>query len=222
MWQLAYEIDREADDQNEYLDGMVRKDSDIKCIFVCFLTVIIQIFGLVYSTLPSCSVHCFFSLLCFSFQDSNFLSATGLLSGSVKRFSTMVRSGRDNRRILCYVSVGLVLVFFLLYYLVSRIQRWQENGPECGPDGNSDCLISHLMIISCTGRNFLLCANVRKPTGSRKKGSLDCSLPVWAGLEGTWWRLSIYFKGFYPRCSFGPIMLQSGSPKATRQSLNAD
>lgn len=28
MWQLAYEIDREADDQNEYLDGMVRNDSD--------------------------------------------------------------------------------------------------------------------------------------------------------------------------------------------------
>ncbi|KAF7216198.1 BET1-like protein isoform X2 [Nothobranchius furzeri] len=74
---LAYDIDREADDQNEYLDGM----------------------------------------------DSNFLSATGLLSGSVKRFSTMVRSGRDNRRLLCYVSMGLVLVFFLLYYLVSRIQR---------------------------------------------------------------------------------------------------
>ncbi|XP_056271655.1 BET1-like protein isoform X4 [Pseudoliparis swirei] len=74
---LAYDIDREADDQNEYLDGM----------------------------------------------DSNFLSATGLLSGSVKRFSTMVRSGRDNRRILCYVSVGLVLVFFLLYYVISRIQR---------------------------------------------------------------------------------------------------
>ena len=56
-------------------------------------------------------------------QDSNFLSATGLLTGSVKRFSTMVRSSRDNRRILCYVSVGLVLVFFLLYYLVSRVQR---------------------------------------------------------------------------------------------------
>ncbi|XP_034054582.1 BET1-like protein [Gymnodraco acuticeps] len=74
---LAYDIDREAEDQNEYLDGM----------------------------------------------DSNFLSATGLLSGSVKRFSTMVRSGRDNRRILCYVSGGLVLAFFILYYMISRIQR---------------------------------------------------------------------------------------------------
>uniref|UniRef100_A0A3Q2VPL8 BET1-like protein n=2 Tax=Haplochromini TaxID=319058 RepID=A0A3Q2VPL8_HAPBU len=74
---LAYDIDREVDDQNEYLDGM----------------------------------------------DSNFMSATGLLTGSVKRFSTMVRSGRDNRRILCYVSMGMVLVFLVLYYLVSRIHQ---------------------------------------------------------------------------------------------------
>ncbi|XP_007568577.1 BET1-like protein [Poecilia latipinna] len=73
---LAYDIDRDVEDQNDYLDNM----------------------------------------------DSNFMSATGLLSGSVKRFSTMVRSGKDNRRLLCYVSGGLVLAFFLLYYLVSRIQ----------------------------------------------------------------------------------------------------
>lgn len=76
---LAYDIDKEAEDQNSYLDGM----------------------------------------------DSNFLSATGLLTGSVKRFSGMVRSGRDNRKILCYVSVGLVFVFFLLYYLIYRVQNWR-------------------------------------------------------------------------------------------------
>ncbi|XP_073798107.1 BET1-like protein isoform X1 [Danio rerio] len=74
---LAYDIDKDAEEQNAYLDGM----------------------------------------------DSNFLSTTGLLTGSVKRFSTMVRSGRDNRKILCYVSVGLVVAFFLLYYLVSRMQN---------------------------------------------------------------------------------------------------
>ncbi|KAG2462849.1 BET1L protein, partial [Polypterus senegalus] len=55
-------------------------------------------------------------------MDSNFLSATGLLTGSVKRFSNMVRSGRDNRRLLCYVSVGLILLFFVLYFIVSRAQ----------------------------------------------------------------------------------------------------
>ncbi|CAL8260012.1 unnamed protein product [Merluccius merluccius] len=74
---LAYDIDKEADEQNMYLDGM----------------------------------------------DSNFLSATGLLTGSVKRFSTMLRSSRDNRKIMCYMSGGLVALFFLLYYLVSRLQR---------------------------------------------------------------------------------------------------
>uniref|UniRef100_A0AAV2KVY8 BET1-like protein n=1 Tax=Knipowitschia caucasica TaxID=637954 RepID=A0AAV2KVY8_KNICA len=74
---LAYDIDQDVEDQNEYLDGM----------------------------------------------DSNFMSATGLLTGSVKRFSTMVRSSRDNRRLLCYISIGLVVVFFILYYIVIRIQR---------------------------------------------------------------------------------------------------
>ncbi|KAJ3597166.1 hypothetical protein NHX12_003566 [Muraenolepis orangiensis] len=74
---LAYDIDKEAEDQNMYLDGM----------------------------------------------DSNFLSATGLLTGSVKRFSSMVRSSRDNRKIMCFMSGGLVGIFFLLYYLVSRLQR---------------------------------------------------------------------------------------------------
>lgn len=78
--------------------------------------------------LPAGLVTTGFSNCCltFFFQDSNFLSATGLLTGSVKRFSTMVRSGRDNRRILCYVSVGLVVLFFLLYYLIARIQQWLQ------------------------------------------------------------------------------------------------
>ncbi|XP_055505085.1 BET1-like protein isoform X2 [Leucoraja erinacea] len=54
-------------------------------------------------------------------MDSDFLSATGLLTGSVKRFSGMVRSGRDNRKLLCYTSLGLVLLFFILYYLLTRM-----------------------------------------------------------------------------------------------------
>uniref|UniRef100_A0A8D0C573 BET1-like protein n=1 Tax=Salvator merianae TaxID=96440 RepID=A0A8D0C573_SALMN len=53
-------------------------------------------------------------------MDSDFMSVTGLLTGSVKRFSTMTRSGRENRKLLCYISAGLVVVFFLLYYLVTR------------------------------------------------------------------------------------------------------
>ncbi|XP_066494964.1 BET1-like protein [Tiliqua scincoides] len=71
---LALDIDKDVEDQNNYLDGM----------------------------------------------DSDFMSVTGLLSGSVKRFSTMTRSGRDNRKLLCYVSAGLIAIFFVLYYLVTR------------------------------------------------------------------------------------------------------
>lgn len=71
---LALDIDRDADDQNRYLDGM----------------------------------------------DSDFTSMTGLLTGSVKRFSTMARSGRDNRKLLCSMAVGLIVAFFILSYLVSR------------------------------------------------------------------------------------------------------
>uniref|UniRef100_UPI00398E8A70 BET1-like protein isoform X2 n=1 Tax=Pristiophorus japonicus TaxID=55135 RepID=UPI00398E8A70 len=55
-------------------------------------------------------------------MDTDFSSVTGLLTGSVKRFSTMVKSGRDNKKLLCYMSVGLVLLFFILYYLVTRMQ----------------------------------------------------------------------------------------------------
>ncbi|NXU59893.1 BET1L protein, partial [Turnix velox] len=53
-------------------------------------------------------------------MDSDFLSVTGLLSGSVKRFSATTRSGRENRRLLCLVSAGLIILFFILYFLVSR------------------------------------------------------------------------------------------------------
>ncbi|XP_078453191.1 BET1-like protein isoform X1 [Lampetra planeri] len=55
-------------------------------------------------------------------MDSEFMSVTGLLSGSVKRFSSMVRSGRDNRRLMCYLVAGLVLSFLVLYYLVWRVR----------------------------------------------------------------------------------------------------
>ncbi|XP_033917489.1 BET1-like protein [Melopsittacus undulatus] len=71
---LALDIDRDAEEQNRYLDGM----------------------------------------------DSELLSVTGLLTGSVKRFSSMARSGREHRRLLCSVSVGLILLFGILYYLLAK------------------------------------------------------------------------------------------------------
>ncbi|XP_077452067.1 BET1-like protein isoform X1 [Stigmatopora argus] len=74
---LAYDIDREAEDQNDYLDSM----------------------------------------------DSNFLSTTGLLGGTVKRFYNTIRSGRDNRRIMCFIAMGLIVFFFVVYYTYTRMRR---------------------------------------------------------------------------------------------------
>lgn len=53
-------------------------------------------------------------------MDSDFTSMTSLLTGSVKRFSSMARSGRDNRKLLCGMAMGLIVVFFILSYLLSR------------------------------------------------------------------------------------------------------
>lgn len=53
-------------------------------------------------------------------MDSDFTSVTGLLTGSVKRFSTVARSGRDNRKLLCGMAVVLIVAFFILSYLLSR------------------------------------------------------------------------------------------------------
>ncbi|EPQ17751.1 BET1-like protein [Myotis brandtii] len=47
---------------------------------------------------------------------SDFMSMTGLLTGSVKRFSTMARSGRDNQKLLWGMAGGLIMVFFILSY----------------------------------------------------------------------------------------------------------
>lgn len=70
--------------------------------------------------LVCCSCACTLRLPVLCPQDSDLLSVTGLLTGSVKRFSSMARSGRENRRLLCSVSAGLILVFVILYYLVAR------------------------------------------------------------------------------------------------------
>ncbi|XP_067655646.1 BET1-like protein [Haliotis asinina] len=54
-------------------------------------------------------------------MQDDFGSTQGLLSGSVTRITNMVNSGKGNRKVMCYVIIGLVSVFFLAYYLVSKV-----------------------------------------------------------------------------------------------------
>ena len=57
--------------------------------------------------------------MCVLEQDGDFDSTTGMLSGSMKRINYMVNSGKSNRKLMCYLIVGLVLLFFLLFYVIS-------------------------------------------------------------------------------------------------------
>uniref|UniRef100_A0A5F9DLV9 t-SNARE coiled-coil homology domain-containing protein n=1 Tax=Oryctolagus cuniculus TaxID=9986 RepID=A0A5F9DLV9_RABIT len=106
---LALDIDRDAEDQNRYLDGMVRLCGRGGHRQLCPPALGQWVVG----TAPR-------DLLGLLLQDSDFTSMTSLLTGSVKRFSSMARSGRDNRKLLCGMAVGLIVVFFILSYLLSR------------------------------------------------------------------------------------------------------
>ncbi|XP_053835260.1 BET1-like protein isoform X1 [Vidua macroura] len=146
---LALDIDKDAEEQNRYLDGMVRTwqtghrafcanqgigmrggtakalkgealNQHQDCCGVLCRALKLDWLILVSPSNLGSSVILQRLQGVFSCQDSDFLSVTGLLTGSVKRFSGMARSGRDNRRLLLAVSVALILIFFILYYLVSR------------------------------------------------------------------------------------------------------
>ncbi|XP_012942111.1 BET1-like protein [Aplysia californica] len=51
----------------------------------------------------------------------DFGSSEGLLSGSMNRLSNMVSSGKGNRKVMCYIILGLVLLFVVFYYFIMRI-----------------------------------------------------------------------------------------------------
>jgi len=61
-------------------------------------------------------------------MDGDFDSTQGLLSGSVNRLANMVGSGKNNRKLMCYIILGLVLVFFIGYYLISHLTAGSGSG----------------------------------------------------------------------------------------------
>ena len=55
------------------------------------------------------------------FQTGEFESSQGLLTGSLNRINYMVSSGKGNRKMMCYIILGLVGLFFLSYYLIAKV-----------------------------------------------------------------------------------------------------
>ncbi|VDI83843.1 BET1-like protein [Mytilus galloprovincialis] len=52
---------------------------------------------------------------------NDFESTHGLLGGTVNRLSHMVSANKGNRKLMCYMIIGLVLLFFLAYYLITKV-----------------------------------------------------------------------------------------------------
>ncbi|XP_045174892.1 BET1-like protein [Mercenaria mercenaria] len=50
-----------------------------------------------------------------------FDSSQGLLTGSMNRINHMVSAGKGNRKLMCYIILGLIILFFLSYYLISKV-----------------------------------------------------------------------------------------------------
>ncbi|XP_033124725.1 BET1-like protein [Anneissia japonica] len=54
-------------------------------------------------------------------MDGEFDSTHGLLGGTVKRFDQMLKSGKHNRRLMCYLILTLLFLFVLFYMLIGHV-----------------------------------------------------------------------------------------------------
>ena len=54
-------------------------------------------------------------------QGDDFDSSQGLLGGTMGRIQHMVSSGKNNRKLMCYIIMFLVAIFIICYYFISRI-----------------------------------------------------------------------------------------------------
>uniref|UniRef100_L7M0E8 t-SNARE coiled-coil homology domain-containing protein n=1 Tax=Rhipicephalus pulchellus TaxID=72859 RepID=L7M0E8_RHIPC len=53
----------------------------------------------------------------------DFDGSRGILSGSMGRVNKMIKSNKSNRRLMCYVILGVVVLVLLGYTLASRATR---------------------------------------------------------------------------------------------------
>jgi blocked-early-in-transport protein 1 len=49
--------------------------------------------------------------------DDDFDSTGSFLSGTLNRVTKMVGSGRNNRKLMCYVSLGVIFLIFFIYFI---------------------------------------------------------------------------------------------------------
>ncbi len=53
-------------------------------------------------------------------MDADTMSTTGLLSGSINRFTSMSSSGKQNRKLMCRIVLVSIALFLILYFILSH------------------------------------------------------------------------------------------------------
>ena len=59
--------------------------------------------------------------------DDDFDSTGNFLNGTLNRVNKMLGSGRNNRKLMCYVAGGVVIFIFFIYYLSSKLSSTDSN-----------------------------------------------------------------------------------------------
>lgn len=53
--------------------------------------------------------------------DDEFDGTSGFLGGTMNRVKHMMGSGRNNRQLMCYVTIGIVLMLFMFYFIIGKL-----------------------------------------------------------------------------------------------------
>lgn len=61
-------------------------------------------------------------------MDGDFDTTSGFLGGTLNRVNTMMASGRGNRKIMCYVILGMILTVIFLYFTIRKLTSGESSG----------------------------------------------------------------------------------------------
>lgn len=110
---IAFDIESEAKDHHKLLNGLDDEFDSTGSVNVLKI--------LLNSTF---SITVFRRLKCAIF----FYLPGGFLAGTMSRVKHMMGTGRGNRQLMCYVSIGIVVFMFFVYFLIRRVMGGSTEG----------------------------------------------------------------------------------------------
>jgi blocked-early-in-transport protein 1 len=62
-------------------------------------------------------------------MDDDFDSTSGFLGNTLKRVQVMAAAGKGNRKLMCYVSIFIVMTLFALYLMIRSLSSTSSTSP---------------------------------------------------------------------------------------------